>query len=120
MHYRMYGCWRKWHTLTVKSYQNAECMQRDGVHMATLQSPMIFPSGPRQKCCSLVPRQMSFIRFSTVAGERGAADCERDIRGVGVKFYTEEGNWDLVGNNTPTFFVRDVHNFPGSEPCGKA
>ena len=53
-----------------------------------------------------------FIRFSTVAGERGAADAERDIRGVAVKFYTEEGNWDLVGNNTPTFFIRDVHNFP--------
>lgn len=52
-----------------------------------------------------------FVRFSTVAGERGAADCERDIRGVAVKFYTEEGNWDLVGNNTPTFFIRDVHNF---------
>ncbi|NLP48399.1 MAG: catalase [Clostridiales bacterium] len=52
-----------------------------------------------------------FIRFSTVAGERGAADAERDIRGVAVKFYTEEGNWDLVGNNTPTFFLRDVHNF---------
>lgn len=53
-----------------------------------------------------------FIRFSTVAGERGAADAERDIRGVAVKFYTEEGNWDLVGNNTPVFFIRDVHNFP--------
>ncbi|MDD4564082.1 MAG: catalase [Eubacteriales bacterium] len=52
-----------------------------------------------------------FIRFSTVAGERGAADAERDIRGTAVKFYTEEGNWDLVGNNTPTFFIRDVHNF---------
>ncbi|MDR0671276.1 MAG: catalase [Oscillospiraceae bacterium] len=52
-----------------------------------------------------------FIRFSTVAGERGAADAERDIRGVACKFYTEEGNWDLVGNNTPTFFIRDVHNF---------
>jgi len=52
-----------------------------------------------------------FIRFSTVAGERGAADAERDIRGVAVKFYTEEGNWDLVGNNTPTFFIRDAHNF---------
>ena len=52
-----------------------------------------------------------FLRFSTVAGERGAADAERDIRGVAVKFYTEEGNWDLVGNNTPTFFIRDVHNF---------
>ena len=53
-----------------------------------------------------------FVRFSTVAGERGAADAERDIRGVAIKFYTEEGNWDLVGNNTPTFFIRDVHNFP--------
>jgi catalase len=52
-----------------------------------------------------------FIRLSTVAGERGAADCERDIRGCAMKFYTEEGNWDLVGNNTPTFFIRDVHNF---------
>ncbi len=53
-----------------------------------------------------------FARFSTVAGERGAADCERDIRGAALKFYTDEGNWDLVGNNTPTFFLRDVHNFP--------
>ncbi|MCK8115043.1 catalase [Anaerosoma tenue] len=53
-----------------------------------------------------------FVRFSTVAGERGAADAERDIRGFAVKFYTEEGNWDLVGNNTPVFFLRDPHNFP--------
>ena len=45
-----------------------------------------------------------FVRFSTVAGERGAADAERDIRGFAIKFYTEEGNWDLVGNNTPRFF----------------
>src|SRR6201987_1860487 len=48
-----------------------------------------------------------FARFSTVAGERGAADAERDIRGTALKFYTEEGNWDLVGNNTPVFFLRD-------------
>ncbi|MHB1137285.1 MAG: catalase [Coriobacteriia bacterium] len=53
-----------------------------------------------------------FARFSTVAGERGAADAERDIRGFAVKLYTEEGNWDLVGNNTPVFFLRDPHNFP--------
>lgn len=53
-----------------------------------------------------------FVRFSTVAGERGAADAERDIRGFAVKFYTEEGNWDLVGNNTPVFFIRDPHKFP--------
>ncbi len=53
-----------------------------------------------------------FLRFSTVAGERGAADAERDIRGFAVKFYTEEGNWDLVGNNTPVFFLRDPLKFP--------
>lgn len=53
-----------------------------------------------------------FVRFSTVAGFRGAADAERDIRGFAVKFYTEEGNWDLVGNNTPVFFLRDAHHFP--------
>ncbi len=52
------------------------------------------------------------IRFSTVAGELGAADAERDVRGFSVKFYTEEGNWDLVGNNTPVFFVRDGYKFP--------
>lgn len=53
-----------------------------------------------------------FVRFSTVAGERGAADAERDIRGFAIKFYTEEGNWDLVGNNTPVFFIRDALRFP--------
>jgi len=53
-----------------------------------------------------------FIRFSTVAGERGAADAERDVRGFSIKFYTEEGNWDVVGNNTPVFFIRDPLKFP--------
>jgi catalase len=52
------------------------------------------------------------IRFSTVAGEQGAADAERDVRGFAMKFYTEEGNWDLVGNNTPVFFIRDPLKFP--------
>ena len=51
-------------------------------------------------------------RFPTVAGELGAADAERDVRGFALKFYTEEGNWDLVGNNTPVFFVRDPYKFP--------
>ncbi|MEJ2252325.1 MAG: catalase [Candidatus Lokiarchaeota archaeon] len=50
-------------------------------------------------------------RFSTVAGERGSADTVRDVRGFAIKFYTEEGNWDLVGNNTPVFFVRDPLKF---------
>ncbi len=52
------------------------------------------------------------LRFSTVAGELGAADAERDVRGFALKFYTPEGNWDLVGNNTPVFFIRDPLKFP--------
>ena len=60
-----------------------------------------------------------FLRFSTVAGERGAADAERDVRGFALKVYTEEGNWDLVGNNTPVFFVRDPYKFPGFHPHAK-
>lgn len=53
-----------------------------------------------------------FMRFSTVGGERGSADTERDPRGFSIKFYTEEGNWDIVGNNTPVFFIRDPLKFP--------
>ena len=67
----------------------------------------------RAKIFSEVGKQTEmFARFSTVAGERGAADAERDIRGFALKFYTEEGNWDLVGNNTPVFFFRDAKQFP--------
>lgn len=57
-------------------------------------------------------RTEMLARFSTVAGELGAADAERDVRGFALKFYTSEGNWDLVGNNTPVFFVRDPYKFP--------
>lgn len=57
-------------------------------------------------------RTSLLLRFSTVAGESGAADAERDVRGFAVKFYTGEGNWDMVGNNTPVFFVRDPMKFP--------
>lgn len=67
----------------------------------------------RAKIFSSVGKQTEmFARFTTVAGERGAADAERDIRGFALKFYTEEGNWDLVGNNTPVFFLRDPLKFP--------
>ena len=67
----------------------------------------------RAKIFSQIGKQTElFARFTTVAGERGAADAERDIRGFAVKFYTEEGNWDLVGNNTPVFFLRDPLKFP--------
>ena len=53
-----------------------------------------------------------FVRFSTVAGERGSADLARDVRGFAVKFYTDEGNWDIVGNNIPVFFIQDAMKFP--------
>ena len=66
----------------------------------------------KAKIFSQVGKQTDcLLRFSTVAGERGAADAERDVRGFAVKFYTEEGNWDMVGNNTPVFFVRDPYKF---------
>src|SRR5919199_1330059 len=71
------------------------------------------PEYTKAKFLSEVGKQTEvFLRFSTVAGEKGAADAERDVRGFAAKFYTEEGNWDLVGNNTPVFFVRDPYKFP--------
>ena len=57
-------------------------------------------------------RTPAFVRFSTVVGERGSADTARDVRGFAVKFYTDEGNWDLVGNNMPVFFIQDAMKFP--------
>ena len=57
-------------------------------------------------------RTEMFARFSTVARERGSADTVRDTRGFALKFYTEDGNYDLVGNNTPVFFIRDPLKFP--------
>src|SRR6266404_3440503 len=67
----------------------------------------------RATISSLVGKTTELLaRFTTVAGERGAADAERDIRGFAMKFYTDEGNWDMVGNNTPVFFLRDPLKFP--------
>ena len=67
----------------------------------------------RAKLFSQVGKQTEVLaRWSTVAGESGAADTERDVRGFSLKFYTEDGNWDMVGNNTPVFFVRDAYKFP--------
>ena len=67
----------------------------------------------KAKIFSKIGKKTEMIaRFSTVAGELGAADAERDVRGFALKFYTEEGNWDMVGNNTPVFFIRDPYKFP--------
>jgi catalase len=61
-----------------------------------------------------------FVRFSTVAGNKGSADLARDVRGFAVKFYTDEGNWDLVGNNIPVFFIQDAMKFPDLIHAAKA
>ena len=67
----------------------------------------------KAKLFSAVGKQTEVVgRFSTVAGEKGSADTVRDVRGFALKFYTEEGNWDMVGNNTPVFFIRDAIKFP--------
>jgi catalase len=67
----------------------------------------------KAKIFSQVGKKTEMVgRFSTVAGEKGSADTVRDVRGFALKFYTEEGNWDLVGNNTPVFFIRDAIKFP--------
>ena len=80
----------------------------------------------RAKFLSEVGKQTEvFLRFSTVAGTLGAPDAVRDPRGFAVKFYTEDGNYDLVGNNTPVFFIRDPLKFPDfihtqkRDPCTK-
>ena len=66
-------------------------------------------AAPFQEAGKITP---VFVRFSTVAGERGSVDTARDVRGFAVKFYTDEGNWDLVGNNIPVFFIQDAMKFP--------
>jgi catalase len=66
-------------------------------------------AAPFQQAGKITP---VFVRFSTVAGERGSTDTARDVRGFAVKFYTDEGNWDLVGNNMPVFFIQDAMKFP--------
>lgn len=60
-----------------------------------------------------------FLRFSTVLGSRGSADTVRDVRGFALKFYTQEGNWDIVGNNIPVFFIQDAIKFPDVIHAGK-
>src|SRR5437879_2418955 len=65
----------------------------------------------KAKCLQPGATTAMLARLSNVAGELGAADAERDVRGFALKFYTEEGNWDVVGNNTPVFFLRDPYKF---------
>ena len=101
------------------AHQNRERIPERVVHakgwgaFGTLRITNDISGHTRAKLFSGVGKETPLlIRFSTVAGELGAADAERDVRGFAVKFYTEEGNWDLVGNNTPVFFIRDPLKFP--------
>ena len=80
-----------------------------GVFEAYKSLSTLTRAAPFQKAGKQTP---VFVRFSTVAGERGSKDTARDVRGFAVKFYTDEGNWDLVGNNMPVFFIQDAMKFP--------
>ncbi|WP_086475767.1 MULTISPECIES: catalase [Arenibacter] len=101
------------------AHQNRERIPERVVHakgwgaMGTFTVTNDITKYTRAKIFSEVGKKTEMLaRFSTVAGELGAADTERDVRGFSLKFYTEEGNWDLVGNNTPVFFLRDGYKFP--------
>jgi len=108
-----------WQLIEKLTHQNRERIPERVVHAkgwgahGTLTVTNDITKYTRARLFSAVGKQTPLIaRFSTVAGEAGAADAERDVRGFAVKYYTEEGNWDLVGNNTPVFFVRDPLKFP--------
>ena len=107
------------HLLEKLAHQNRERIPERVVHakgwgaFGTLKVTQDITKYTKAKIFGEVGKETPLlIRFSTVAGETGAADAERDVRGFAVKFYTEEGNWDIVGNNTPVFFVRDPLKFP--------
>ncbi len=108
-----------WQLLEKLAHQNRERIPERVVHAkgwgahGTLTITHDIARYSRAKLFGAVGKTIPMLaRFSTVAGEAGAADAERDVRGFSLKFYTEEGNWDLVGNNTPVFFVRDPLKFP--------
>ncbi|MGE0338283.1 MAG: catalase [Xanthobacteraceae bacterium] len=107
------------HLLEKLAHQNRERIPERAVHAkgsgayGTLTITQDITKYSRAKVFEKVGKKTeAFLRFSTVAGERGAADAERDVRGFALRFYTEEGNWDIVGNNTPVFFLRDPLKFP--------
>ena len=108
-----------WQLIEKLAHQNRERIPERVVHAkgwgayGTFTVTKDITKYTRAKVFSQVGKKTEVIaRFSTVAGEQGAADAERDVRGFSVKFYTEEGNWDMVGNNTPVFFIRDPLKFP--------
>ena len=108
-----------WQLIEKLAHQNRERIPERVVHAkgwgahGTFTVTHDITAYSRAKIFGTIGKQTPMLaRFSTVAGEQGAADAERDVRGFALKFYTEEGNWDMVGNNTPVFFVRDRLKFP--------
>ena len=107
-----------WQLIEKLAHQNRERIPERVVHakgwgaQGTLTVTGDLSRYTRARLFAAGTRTPVLARFSTVAGELGAADAERDVRGFALKFYTEEGNWDLVGNNTPVFFIRDPLKFP--------
>ena len=100
------------------AHQNRERIPERAVHAkgsaayGTLEITQDISRYTKAKVLQKGEKTRLLLRFSTVAGEAGAADAERDVRGFAIKFYTKEGNWDLVGDNTPVFFVKDPYKFP--------
>ena len=105
---------REDHALRPRAHSRAHrARARLGARTATSSATSRLPSYTRAApFAEAGKRTPVFVRFSTVAGERGSADTARDVRGFAVKFYTDEGNWDLVGNNIPVFFIQDAMKFP--------
>ncbi|WP_454629792.1 catalase [Bradyrhizobium cenepequi] len=106
------------HLLEKLAHQNRERIPERTVHAkgsgayGTLTITKDISRYTKASALQLGKKTEAFLRLSTVAGERGAADAERDVRGFALRFYTDEGNWDIVGNNTPVFFIRDGLKFP--------
>ena len=110
-----------WHLLEKLAHQNRERIPERVVHAkgwGAFGTFTVTQDITRYTCASIfseVGKVTPLVtRFSTVAGEMGAADAERDVRGFAVKFYTDQGNWDLVGNNTPVFFIAIRSSSPTS------
>lgn len=110
-------CMQDYQLIEKLAHQNRERIAERTVHakgwgaFGTLNVTEDLSKYTKASCLQPGAMTKMFARFSTVAGEQGAADAERDVRGFALKFYTKEGNWDLVGNNTPVFFVRDPYKF---------
>ena len=104
---------RRSSTSTTSASPSGSCTPAATARTATSRTTSRWPTSPAPTSSSArASRRPAFVRFSTVAGNKGSPDLARDVRGFAVKLYTQEGNWDLVGNNIPVFFIQDAIKFP--------